>query len=407
MNRESGHLIRILISLYYWPPPDGAGVHRWLKFVKYLRNFGWKPFSLYRKFKGKKRDSKIDLGHLVNIKTYVQKGWKERLAIWIRGIFFIPDSSLFWVNPSVRFLSDYYNKNKFQAVISSGPPHSLHLIALKLKLKFNIPWMADFRDPWSEYFSSLMLTKWAVNKHNTLEKRMLQMADKVVVIGKNMKMQNFENAGIHSDIVMNGFDIEDNQRLEKPLVKKDKFTLLYAGTLSQRRNNSLFWKVIKSLIDTNELFASKLNIQLVGKVDSSVSEDIKKYNLESFIDIVDFIPSEEVVKRQMEATVLLLFVDNFEGAKWVLTGKFFEYLASNIPILALGPIGGDLSAEITNTSSGLLADYNDEESMEKAISIFFNKYLDQSIFSFQNKNIEKYSRLGLTQKIASLLDEMI
>jgi hypothetical protein len=112
----------------------------------------------------------------------------------------------------------------------------------------------------------------------------------------------------------------------------------------------LFWKVIKSLIDANELFASKLNIQLVGKVDHSVLEDIKKYKLESFIDIVDFIPFEEVVKRQMEATVLLLFVDNFEGAKWVLTGKFFEYLASNRPILALGPLGGDLSAEITNTS---------------------------------------------------------
>lgn len=442
MNKESGHLKRVLIILYYWPPSGGAGVHRWLKFVKYLRTFGWEPivyvpsnpdypiidsnrldeipsdieiikrpiwepFSLYRKFTGKKRDTKMDFGHLVNVKTYIQKGWKERLAIWIRGNFFIPDSRVFWVNPSFRFLSNYYNKNKFQAVISSGPPHSLHLIALKLKLKFNVPWMADFRDPWSEYFSALMLSKWAVNKHTTLEKRILQTADKVVVIGRNMQMQNFENAGIHSDIVMNGFDIDDYQRLEKPLVKKDKFTLLYAGTLSQRRNNSLFWKVIKSLIDTNDLFASKLNIQLVGKVDSSVSEDIKKYNLESFIDIVDFIPFDEVVKRQMEATVLLLFVDNFEGAKWVLTGKFFEYLASNRPILALGPIGGDLSAEITNTSSGLLADYNDEESMEKAISIFFNKYLDQSIFSFQNKNIEKYSRLGLTQKIASLLDEMI
>jgi glycosyltransferase involved in cell wall biosynthesis len=442
MNKESRHLKRVLIILYYWPPSGGAGVHRWLKFVKYLRNFGWEPivyvpsnpdypiidsnrldeipsdieiikrpiwepFSLYRKFTGKKKDSKMDFGHLVNVKTYIQKGWKERLAIWIRGNFFIPDSRLFWVNPSVRFLSDYYNKNKFQAVISSGPPHSLHLIALKLKLKFNVPWMADFRDPWSEYFSALMLTKWAVNKHTTLEKRILQTVDKVVVIGRNMQMQNFENAGVHSDIVMNGFDIDDYQRFEKPLVKKEKFTLLYAGTLSQRRNNSLFWKVIKSLIDANELFASKLNIQLVGKVDSSVSEDIKKYNLESFIDIVDFIPFEEVVKRQMEATVLLLFVDNFEGAKWVLTGKFFEYLASNRPILALGPLGGDLSAEITNTSSGLLADYNDEESMEKAISIFFNQYLDQSIFSFQNKNIEKYSRLGLTQKIASLLDEMI
>lgn len=442
MNREFKDSKRVLIILYYWPPSGGAGVHRWLKFVKYLRNFGWEPvvyipsnpdypiidskrldeipsameiikrpiwepFALYRKFTGKKKDTKMDFGHLVNVKTYIQKGWKERLAIWIRGNFFIPDSRLFWVNPSVRFLSDYYDKNPFQAVISSGPPHSLHLIALKLKLKFNVPWMADFRDPWSEYFSALMLTKWAVNKHTALEKKILQTADKVVVIGRNMQMQNFENAGVHSDIVMNGFDVDDYQRFEKPVVNKEKFTLLYAGTLSQRRNNSLFWKVIKSLIDTNDLFASKLDIQLVGKVDRSVLEDIKKFNLESFIDIVDFIPFEEVVKRQMEATVLLLFVDNFEGAKWVLTGKFFEYLASNRPILAIGPMGGDLSAEIMNTSSGLLADFNDEESIKEAISSFFNQYLDQSIFSFQNKNIEKYSRLGLTQKIASLLDEMI
>ena len=247
MNKESGHLKRVLIILYYWPPSGGAGVHRWLKFVKYLRNFGWEPivyvpsnpdypiidsnrldeipsdieiikrpiwepFSLYRKFTGKKKDTKMDFGHLVNVKTYIQKGWKERLAIWIRGNFFIPDSRVFWVNPSFRFLSDYYNKNKFQAVISSGPPHSLHLIALKLKLKFNVPWMADFRDPWSEYFSALMLSKWAVNKHTSLEKRILQTADKVVVIGRNMQMQNFENAGIHSDIVMNGFDIDDYQR---------------------------------------------------------------------------------------------------------------------------------------------------------------------------------------------------
>jgi glycosyltransferase involved in cell wall biosynthesis len=442
MNKESRHLKRVLIILYYWPPSGGAGVHRWLKFVKYLRNFGWEPivyvpsnpdypiidskrldeipsdieiikrpiwepFSLYRKFTGKKKDTKMDFGHLVNVKTYIQKGWKERLAIWIRGNFFIPDSRVFWVNPSFRFLSDFYNKNKFQAVISSGPPHSVHLIALKLKLKYNIPWMADFRDPWSEYFSSLMLTKWAVNKHATLEKKILQTADKVVVIGRNMQMQNFDNAGIQSDIVMNGFDVDDYQLSEKPLVKKEKFTLLYAGTLSQRRNNSLFWKVIKGLIDANDLFASKLNIQLVGKVDHSVLEDIKKHNLESFIDIVDFIPFEEVVKRQMEATVLLLFVDNFEGSKWVLTGKFFEYLASNRPILAIGPMGGDLSVEIINTSSGLLADFNDEASIEKAISIFFNQYLDQTIFSFQNKNIEKYSRSGLTQKIATLLDEMI
>jgi glycosyltransferase involved in cell wall biosynthesis len=442
MNKDLQPLKRVLIILYYWPPSGGAGVHRWLKFVKYLRNFGWEPivyvpsnpdypiidskrmeeipkdieiikrpiwepFSLYRKFTGKEKDSKMDFGHLVNVKSYIQKGWKERLSIWIRGNLFIPDSRLFWVNPSIRFLSDYYNKNPFQAVISSGPPHSLHLIALQLKTKFNVPWMADFRDPWSEYFASLMLTKWAIRKHEALEKKILQTADKVVVIGRNMQIQNLEKAGIQSDLVMNGFDIEDYQLPEKPMFNKEKFTMLYAGTLSQRRNNSLFWKVIRSLIDSNELFESTVNIQLVGKVDSSVLKDIEQFNLERYVEFIDFIPFKEVVKRQMEATVLLLFVDNFEGAKWVLTGKFFEYLASNRPILAIGPKEGDLEAEMMNTSSGLLADFNEEESIKNAITTLFNQYIDKSIFDFQNKNIEKYSRKGLTQKIASLLQEMI
>lgn len=442
MNNESQQLKRVLIILYYWPPSGGAGVHRWLKFVKYLRNFGWEPvvyipsnpdypiidsnrieeipndieiikrpiwepFSLYRKFTGKEKDSKMDFGHLVNVKSYVEKGWRERLAIWIRGNLFIPDSRLFWIYPSMRFLSNYYNKNPFQAIISSGPPHSLHLIALRLKNKFKIPWMADFRDPWSEYFSSLMLTKWALRKHESLEKKILQKADKVVVIGRNMQIQNMEKAGIESYLVMNGFDMEDYQFKDKPSINKQKFSMLYSGTLSHRRNNSLFWKVIRDLVESNERFKTHLNIQLVGKVDSSVLKDIEKYQLGPYIEFIDFIPFKEVVKRQMEATVLLLFVDNFEGSKWVLTGKFFEYLASNRPILAIGPIGGDLEAEMIHTSSGLLADFNDEESIKNAVSIMFEQYLDQSIFDFQNKNIENYSREGLTQKIASLLLEMI
>jgi len=113
------------------------------------------------------------------------------------------------------------------------------------------------------------------------------------------------------------------------------------------------------------------------------------------------------VKKQMEATVLLLFVDNFEGAKWVLTGKFFEYLASGRPIFAIGPVGGDLEVEMVNTASGFLADFNDEESIKKIMITLFDQFMDQSIFNFHNENIERYSRRGLTEKIATLLDEMI
>lgn len=214
---------KVLVITYYWPPSGGAGVQRWLKFVKYLRLYGWEPvvytpsnpelpvtdnsllneipdgltvlkhplwepYQLYKRFSG--RSENINTGFLTEKGV---TGWKEKLSVWVRGNFFIPDARKFWIKPSVKFLSGYLEKNQIHAIVSSGPPHSMHLIALSLKKKFNLPWLADFRDPWTgiDYYNDLMLTGYADRKHHKMEQEVLQKADAIVSVGYDMS-RNFE-----------------------------------------------------------------------------------------------------------------------------------------------------------------------------------------------------------------------
>jgi hypothetical protein len=212
---------KVLIITYYWPPSGGSGVQRWLKFVKFLPSFGWKPyvytvengeyvsvdpalqqevpeeaviikrpifepFRLYRKLTGKKKEDKIIPGFL---DEGMNSDWKSRIILWIRSNLFIPDARMFWIRPSIKFLQNYIAENEIKIVITTGPPHSLHVIGLKLKEKMDITWIADFRDPWTsiDYFEKLNLTAFSRKKHHSLENKVLEVADEVITVGKTMK----------------------------------------------------------------------------------------------------------------------------------------------------------------------------------------------------------------------------
>ena len=211
---------KVLIITYYWPPSGGAGVQRWLKFVKYLREFGWEPivytpenpeapavdesllkdipknltaikrpiwepYNLYKNFIGQKKDERINAGFLTEKK---KPGLAEKISVWVRGNWFIPDARKLWITPSIKFLSDYLKRNPVDAIVSTGPPHSMHLIALGLKKKLNLPWLADFRDPWTniDFYDKLMLTKASDVKHKKMELDVLKNANIITAIGWSM-----------------------------------------------------------------------------------------------------------------------------------------------------------------------------------------------------------------------------
>lgn len=428
---------KVLIITYYWIPSGGAGVQRWVKFTKYLRTFGWEPiiytpenpeypaidrsfekdiptdievlktpiwepYDLYRSIMGKKGEA-INAGFISENK---KSGWKDKLSIWIRGNFLIPDPRRFWIKSSVKFLTNYLILNKVYAIISTGPPHSMHLIALGVKKNIpTLPWVADFRDPWTniDFYKELNLTFIADRIHRKLEKKVVQNADCLVTVSEGWRKGFMLMKPTKSMVISNGFDDTDIH-LEKVELDK-KFSISHIGTLNAARNPKILWEVLSEICNENQEFRADLQIQLIGRVDFSVTEQIKHNGLENQLVKIDYLPHKEAIEKQMSSQILLLLINQSPNANGILTGKFYEYMASGRPILAIGPTNGDAASVLTETRAGKMVDFYDAENTKKTILEFYALYKTQRL-TIETHSVERYSRKNLTAQLAILLDEL-
>jgi hypothetical protein len=426
---------KVLIITYYWIPSGGAGVQRWVKFAKYLRQYGWEPiiytpenpeypsidhsfekdipaditvlktpiwepYNVYRNLTGKKNQA-INAGFISENKT---QGWRDKLSIWIRGNFLIPDPRRFWIKPSVGFLSDYLKENPVGAVITTGPPHSMHLIGLGLKKNFpSLPWVADFRDPWTniDFYKDLNLTWLADKIHHKLEREVLQNADTVLVVSRGMEEEFAPMKPKKLQVITNGYDESDVQ--VGTLTLDGRFSISHIGTLNAARNPRIVWKVLSEICAENIDFKKDLQIQLVGKVDFSVLEDIQSYGLQEQLLKIDYLSHSEAIAKQNSSQVLMLLINQSGNAKGILTGKFFEYLAAKRPILAVGPTDGDAAVVLNETGAGVIVDFADEQETKTAILNYYNQY-KKGTLSVQSESVERFSRRSLTGELAGLLD---
>ena len=434
---------RVLIITYYWPPSGGSGVQRWLKMSKYLPENGWQPviytadgaeypvedlslikdvapeaeiirrpiiepYSFYKKFLGIKKDEKIKAGFINEGKK--KSAWKENLSIWLRGNLFIPDARCWWVRPSVRFLKKYLQENPVDAIISTGPPHSMHLIAKELHKKFNIPWVADFRDPWTDidFFSELKLTKRSLKKHHRLQYQVLTEANKVVTVGWDWAKGLESHGAKDVAVITNGYDF-NIEELKTKSDLSESFTMSHVGIIGAARNATKFWAALGELIKDNNIpdFSNLLKIRLIGQVDNSVLLSIKENNLENHVEIIPYIPHEKVIIEQSSSQVLLLFVNNSPNAKGILTGKIFEYMASGRPIMAIGPKDGDTAIILDETKSGFIVDFEDKDGMKKMILDLFEKYKENQLITKENESVKKYSRRALAKEYVNLIERIL
>ena len=428
---------KVLIITYYWIPSGGAGVQRWVKFTKYLRDFGWEPiiytpenpefpsidtsfekdisadiqviktpiwepYTIYRNLTGKKNQS-INAGFISENK---KQGWKDKLSIWIRGNFLIPDPRLFWIKPSVRFLTTYLTQNPVDVIITTGPPHSMHLIGLGLKKNFpTLPWIADFRDPWTniDFYKELNLS-WISDKiHHRFENKIIQCTDSVVVVSNGMKDEYELMKPEHIQVITNGYDDSDVLKVSVELDKK--FSISHIGTLNAARNPKIVWKVLSDICAENADFKADLQIQLVGKVDFSVLEDIKNMGLTGNLLKIDYLSHSEAIAKQQSSQILMLLINNSGNAKGILTGKFYEYLAAKRPILAVGPTDGDAANVLNQTGAGKMVDFDDEEATKEAILDYYARFKAGSL-KVESTSVERFSRRSLTAELANLLNTL-
>ena len=427
---------KILIITYYFPPAGGPGVQRWLKFVKYLPDFDIQPivyipenptypivdeklvqeisekaiilkdkiFEPYQiaSFFSKNKTQKISTGIIPNQK---KQTFLESFLLWIRGNLFIPDARIFWIKPSVKYLEKYIQENQIDTIITSGPPHSLHLIGLELKQKLDLNWIADFRDPWTTigYHKALKLSNYASKKHKYLENKVLNSADKILVTSKTTKteFQSITNQPI--EVITNGFDDETSLSKAKNVVLDSKFSLAHIGSFLSDRNPEILWKTLSELVLEIPDFAKNLEIKLIGKVSQEVLDAISLFKLNEFVNNLGYLSHKVAIENQQKSQVLLLIEIDSEETKSIIPGKLFEYMVSERPIIGIGPKNSDFQEILVNTNSGLFFEYSEKENLKKSILEYYNLYLNKNLKS-NAINLEQYSRKNLTGKLVKFLN---
>lgn len=435
---------RVLIITYYWPPSGGSGVQRWLKMSKYLPEYGWQPviytpedgefpiedptllkdvtaeaeiikrhiiepYTLYKKFLGMKKNDKVKAGFIKEERKKTSR--KEDLALWVRGNLFIPDARCWWVKPSVHYLKQYLNTHPVDAIISTGPPHSMHLIAMKLKKELGIPWIADFRDPWTEieYYDDLHLTQRSDRKHHQLEREVLTKADKVVTVSHDWSKRLGRLGNRNVRVIFNGFDQDDLPQSAGNKNDDGVFSITYIGVLMKVRNPDKLWQAFGELVKEDESFSNSLKINLIGQIDHSVKKSIADNGLDRNVSLVPYVPHDQVAAINNNSSVLLLTLnpDSKPFSKGLVPAKLFEYLASGRPILCIGPEDGDAAHILTETHAGQTVSFENKEKMKEIVKDLYNKYLMNGLPSNESKEVEKYSRRALAGEYGRLLDKTI
>jgi len=410
---------KVLIITYYWPPSGGAGVQRWLKFAKYLPEFGWEPivltvdenaasypqkdtslladadkiktyrtdtFELYNLYSKLKKDKQIPYGGFSNEgePSIMQKAMR-----FIRGNFFIPDPRKGWNKYALKEAKRLIEKYDIKTIITTSPPHSSQLIGFELKQQYDIRWIADLRDPWTDiyYYDKFYPTKLARRIDKSYEAKIVQNCDFLITVSPSIKNNFIENYGLQSKIkvLTNGFDLSDfpEDLFANISLKKE---VLYTGTITSDYP-------MQECID----LANRLEdfpFRFVGNVPPEFKKMVSDAGLSHRFSFHKSISHDAIIKEMIHAEYLLLLIPKVDKNEGVLTGKLFEYLGSRRPILAIGPKNGDVARVLADTKSGLYLEYDEVKKLS----------LNESqLLATRGSGYLKYSRREVTKELAELL----
>jgi len=423
---------KVLIITYYWPPAGGPGVQRWVKFVKYLRDFGiepiiytpenptypildphiaadipedltllktkiFEPYALASLF-SKEKTQKISAGIIPTKKPSLL----DKLLLWIRGNLFIPDARVLWVRPSVKYLSEYLTEHPIDTIITTAPPHSLHLIGLRLKEKFpSLRWIADFRDPWTTigYHSQLRLTKRSARKHLVMERTVLQTADTLIVTSPSTQREFQAKTSRPIEVITNGYD--DDFPTQTPSLSP-YFLLSHIGSLLSERNPEPLWQVLSEMTKEQPDFRRDLRLCLAGKVSDEVLTSLQKCQLTDYLDLKGYISHTEAIALQRQSQLLLLLEINHPKTEGIIPGKLFEYMASQRPILALGYKQWDVKDIIAQTQTGITLSLTDTQAIREALTHYYTLYKSQQLHTHPT-SLETYYRKNLTKRLSEVI----
>ena len=435
---------RVLIISYYWPPTGGSGVQRWVKFAKYLPSEGWQPviytpenpeqlavdeslaaevpeaaevvkiriiepYELYKKLLRRSGHSKEAVE--VNPVNAQNKSLLQKAAMWVRGNLFRPDPRCLWIGPSVRFLKKYLSEHPVDLIVSTGPPQSMHMIGLRLSRETGLPWIADFRDPWTKifYFKHLAMTPATERWHKKMEKMVLDEASAVVAVSPLVQQEFQAMTDTPVELITNGFDECDFS--SEPCTEayggaSQEFTITHTGLFAADGNPTVLWDVLAEKCHADEAFRKLLRIKLIGKTDDQILKALKDRGLEESLINMGYQTHSVAVEQQRQASVLILPLRKEPEYRAVLPGKLFEYLASQRPILGIGQPDGAMAMIVNETGTGTVIDWNDKEGISQYIEQCWKRHLEGRLSS-DGADLSRFTRRSLTRRMAGLFDKII
>ena len=436
---------RVLVITYYWPPSGGSGVQRWVKFAKYLPLEGWQPviytpenpeytaidhtleaeipreaeiirrpitepYNIYRKLMGKGASTDMKTltagaskGEVTEISSG-KKTFKQRLSLWIRGNLFVPDPRVGWVRPSVRFLKEYLAEHPVDVVVTTGPPHSMHLIGQRLHQELGIPWIPDFRDPWTRmyYLKHLPMTRRTWRRLRSMEQSVLDECSTVLAVTPLVQEEFQAQTKTPVAMITNGYDGGD---FDQPVEPDGLFNVVHTGLFAADGNPLNLWKAlgVKAWADAD--FKKALRLRLVGRVDREVYAAIEEAGLRDNVVDLGYCDHLTAVREQLAASVLILPLRNDPEYRPILPGKLFEYLAARRPVLGIGQEDGAMARVLADTGAGVTADWDNLETMRAFIDQAWEQHKAGGVPPVAG-DIARFSRRNLTRELAALLERV-
>ena len=412
------------MAAHQFPPVGGSGVQRSVKFAKYLPLFGWEPVVLTRDDKRMNiRDESLlkDLPEdieIIRTPAYdlTTMPWVfSKVGKFIAWKILIPDGELLWMRNAIEACLKRVEKGDIQALYTTSYPYSDHLLGLEVKKYFpDLFWLADFRDEWTNnpYLIDKPHRISRMKKEREMEKEVLRTAD-ILVTNTPIMKDNFVrlNKGIDLErrmyVIPNGFDKEDFDELDRKELKSDRFTITYTGALYGRRKPDLFIEAIANLVSTGQVSKDKILIKFIGSFKHDVLQKlVDKNELDGAVQLIGYMDHDECLKNMITSDAMLLIEGGGPGSEAFYTGKIFEYIQTNNPILAVIPEKGAAAMLVKETKTGVVCHWSDIKAIEKGFLNMYNSWQNGECIIEPNKEeIAKYDRKALTQSLAELLNK--
>lgn len=413
---------KLLVITYYWPPSGGAGVQRWLKFVKYLAQMGWEvhvitvddavatypqrdaslpqqlegnvtihrtdtrePYRYYSMLTG----GKVPSAGFANEETGTSAGLLKRFARFVRGNVFIPDPRKGWNGFAEKKALELIDRHNIQLVVTTSPPHSTQLIGLALKKVRNIRWVADMRDPWTGiyYATELLQTAWAEHRNLQLERQVLLAANQIITVSAQLKR---DFLALHPTlnelsiaVIPNGYDPDD---FEAQYAIEEPFTIGYMGTITAQYDITALLAVLTGM-------KQKFQLRFIGQVPMDIQAALRATG--HTCEFTGYLPHDVALRQAATCSMLLLVIPKVANNQGIVTGKIFEYIALQRPILGIGPVDGDAAKILKETGAGEMFAYADTHGVRT--------FMERKNGSLAVAGRDAYSRKELAKRLEAVL----